>query len=244
MRNFNALILLLCMAFSANAQIQTCEFRTYDVAPDYREEVYGVLQRVLLPSSLACQVELLPTGQILINGTPTGHEQVAVVLEEIRRHQAEPTPRVTLQYWVVLGTRMAASGGETPAALDDVLDEVRAVHGPLSFRVLGNATLVTDSGMSGQASGGLRINQMAYVQGTRLQARLAISFFYTRAMPANGQIEVFQSGGGENQGIELNTSMEQGEFVVVGENSITDLLDGQSSVDGTVFYIVHWPTAN
>ena len=249
MRHFRLIILLVCMAFSAHALAQqTYEFKLYDVVPSYREEVYGVLQRVLVSNGMASAVELLPTGQILINGTPAAHQQVAVVLEEVRRHEAEPTPRVTLQYWVVLGARDMASDVDTPSALNDVLDEIRESHGPLSFRLLGNATLVTDSGMRGLASGGLQVNQLAYVQGTRLQANLEISFLYTKAMPVGdgGQVavNVFQNGGGDRQGIELNTSMDQGEFVVVGENSITDILVGQGSFDGTIFYIVHWPATN
>jgi hypothetical protein len=132
--------------------------------------------------------------------------------------------------------------------VDDVLDEIRESHGPLSFQLLGNATLVTDSGMRGQAIGGLHVNQLAYVQGTRLQAQLEISFVYTQATSviADGQVQVnmFRGGGEDRDAIELNTSMEQGEFVVVGENSITDFWDGVNSVDGTVFYIVHWPATN
>lgn len=245
MRQSKLLILLVCMAFSANA---LAEFKLYDVDPSYREEIYGALASALRPGqeySLTSAIELLPTGQILIDATSEAHQQIAAILEEIRQQEAEPTPRITLQYWVVLGARELASAAQTPTVLDDVLDEIRERHGPLSFRLLGNATLVTDSGMRGLASGGLQVNQLAYVQGTRLQAQLEISFLYTKAMSqdGNGQVNVFQAGQ-DRQGLELNTSMEQGEFVVVGENSITDIADGRGSVDGTIFYIVHWPAAN
>ncbi len=246
MRQFRLLILLVCMAFSANA---LAEFKLYDVDPSYREEAYQALARALRPGaddSLTEAIELLPTGQILIDATPEAHEQITAVLAEIRRHEAEPTPRVTLQYWVVLGAPQLEIVPDTPPVLADVLDGIREVHGDLSFRLLGNATLVTDSGMGGEAGGGLMIKQMAYVQGTRLQAQLSISFVYTKGMRqnGNGQVTVFQPGGQERQGLELNTSMEQGEFVVVGENSITGITVGPAVVDGTVFYIVHWPAAN
>lgn len=235
MRHFKLLILLVCVAFSASA---LAEFKLYDVDPSYREEVYEALAGALRPGADDSQTEaiqLLPTGQILIDATPEAHQQVAAVLEEIRRHEAEPTPRVRLQYWVILGAPELASATDTPAALDPVLEEIRQVHGPLSFRLLGNATLVTDSGMSGELAGNPMVSQMAYVQGTRLQARLGISFYYSTATPTpNGFTPQSQ------QRVTLNTSMEQGEFVVVGENSVADISDGQGAVDGTVFYIVHW----
>jgi len=244
MRHFRLLILLVCMAFSANA---LAEFKLYDVDPSYREEVYQALAGVLRPGADDSQteaIELMPTGQILIDATPEAHQQVAGVLAEIRRHEAEPTPRVTLQYWVVLGSRELQSDAETPGALDEVLGEIRGVHGPLSFRLLGNATLVTDSGMSGEVSGNLQVNQMAYVQGTRLQVRLGIGFVYTKGIRASDQVNVFQTTQQDRQGLQLNTSMEQGEFVVVGENSVTDIVDGPNAVDGTIFYIVHWSAAD
>jgi hypothetical protein len=246
MRRFKLLILLVCMALSANA---LAEFKLYEVDPSYREEVYQALAGVLRPGaddSLTNAIQLLPTGQILIDATPEAHQQVAAVLAEIRRHEAEPTPRVRLQYWVVLGARELANTADMPEALADVLGEIRDAHGPLSFGLLGNATLVTDSGMRGETSGNLRVNQLAYVQGTRLHAQLTIGFFYTRAVGRNGDApaNVFQNTTLDQQGLELNTSMEQGEFVVVGENSITDVVDGQIAVDGTIFYIVHWAAAD
>lgn len=248
MRHFKLLILLVCMAFSASA---LAEFKLYDVDPSYREEVYGALAGVLRPgqpNGLANAIELLPTGQILIDAPPEAHQQVAAVLEEIRRHEAEPTPRVELQYWVVLGTRQAGNASDTPSVLADVLDEIREAHGPLNFQMLGNASLVTDSGMEGRATGELGIFQEAYVQGARLHADLGISFQYKVTLATE------RSGGQgatlapvtqmRDQTLRINTSMEQGEFVVVGENSVTDNLFGDGEVDGTFFYIVHWPAAN
>jgi hypothetical protein len=242
---YRKIILLLCLAFSSNV---LAEFKLYDVDPSYREEVYGALLRAMVNTGMASSIELLPTGQILIDAVPETHQQVAAVLEEIRRHEAEPTPRVRLQYWVVLGTPEVPGDANTPAALEGVLDEIREVHGPLSFQLLGNATLVTDSGMGGTSSGELVIRQTAYVQGARLHAELSISFQYkvtvgVTQMGGQGQPTVPMTQM-RNQGLELNTSLEQGEFVVVGENSVTDNLFGEGEVDGTFFYIVHWPAAD
>jgi hypothetical protein len=240
MKQFRLLILLVCMAFSANAR---ADIKVYDVHPSYVDEVYDVLRNVLQSGSGANSlVQLLPSGQILVNTTPELHQQVVAVLDAIG--EAGPTPRVTLQYWVVFGAPELQNAVDTPGALDDVLDEIRGVHGPLSFSLLGNATLVTDSGMGGQTNGELNIRQMAYVQGSRLNAELNITFNYDVVVDNS---ELFDAQGNRRnfsqwtqQSISINTSMEQGEFVVVGENSISGNVAGQSDTDGTIFYIVHW----
>jgi hypothetical protein len=187
----------------------------------------------------------LPTGQILIDTTPEMHEQVVEVLDAISRYHTEPAPRVTLQYWVVLGTRDAAGATEMPPLLGGVLDEIRQMHGPLSFRVLGNASLVTESGRDGRVNGELIISQHANVQGTRLNAELMIAFSYqttSGSVPNEDGFQIMQPPQYEMQSVEIDTSMERGEFVVVGENTFRENVVGQGPVDGTVFYIVHWPT--
>lgn len=249
MRQFNLLILLVCMAFSASA---LAELRTYSVDPGNGDEIFSALASIVGQpvgnQPAAGSVARLPTGQLLIDTTPEMHQQIAAVLEEISRTSAETTPRVTLQYWVVLGTPGAASAGDTPPVLANVLDEIRQSHGPLAFRLLGNASLVTDSGMQGRTQGEFNINQLAYVQGTRLQAELNISIEYsvvTGQFPtAEGQANPFQTVQRMAQGLQLSTSLEQGEFLVVGEQSVSDDIDGQGEDGGTLFYIVHWPAAD
>ena len=247
MRRSSLLIMLVCMVFSANA---LADIKVYDVNPSYVDEVYDVLQNVIRPGpdNPNPLVQLLPSGQILVNTTPELHQQVVAVLDAIG--DADPTPRVRLQYWVLLGTDEAAGAEATPDVLDDVIRELRQAHGPLSFRLLGNASLVTDSGMDGAAQGDLTVRQTAYVQGTKLHAELMISFSYFvttgqyQVESDEGQVNPFQTREGKRQGLELNTSMEQGEFLVVGENSVNDNIDGRGQVDGTLFYIVHWPAGD
>ena len=246
MKHIRGLILLVCLAICSSALAQEeIELKIYDVASDNRDEIFSALQSIV-----GGGVQMLPNGQLLVRTTAEFHQQVATVLDAIAKSEAEPTPRVTLQYWIVLGLRPGTNDADTPAALNDVLAEIRQVHGPLSFRMLGNATLVTDSGMTGRTDGEVTINQVAYVQGERLNAHLDIRFAYTYIMPsvppADGQADVNVAPfiNERRQGVDLNTSMEQGEFVVVGENSITDNIVGLGEVDGTVFYIVHWPLAD
>jgi hypothetical protein len=222
------------------------ELKVYDVDAQYRQEVFAALRGVLEAVHGGGPVQLLPTGQLLINATPEMHEQVAAVLRAVSEYDADPVPRVTLQYWLVLGTSESAGNTDTPTMLRGVLDEIRQVHGPLSFRVLSNATLVTDSGRQGENNGGLQVHQLAYVQGTTLNVELRIGYEFqvvTGQVQGGAETNPFQTVQREYQGIQLNTSMARDEFVVVGENTIgTNIVGpGATDEDGTVFYIVHWP---
>lgn len=246
-----ASMLLSMLAFSSNA---LADLAVYDVDAKYRQEVFAALRGVLTPEGPfpTGQVQLLPSGQILIDTSPEMHEQIAAVLQAIDERQSEAAPRVTLRYWAVLGSREAASDNDTPEILSNVLDELRRVHGDLSFRVLGNATLVTESGQEGELGGEpLSVRQQTYVEGATLNAELEIRFLYRwlsgqfqprNSEEGNSQVQVnpFQTMQADTQRVELNTSMSGGEFVVVGENSIRQNTIAHGELDGTIFYIVHW----
>jgi hypothetical protein len=121
------------------------------------------------------------------------------------------------------------------------------VHGGLSFRLYGNATLVSESGQRSQISGEtLNITQLAYVLQSTLNAELTINFRYSirpsgrgsaAAFAPNNIIQSFQHE------VNLQTSLEPNEFVVVGENAIRNSAQLTDGIDGTVFYIVQWPVA-
>jgi hypothetical protein len=252
MRYLRALILLLGLAVTVGAQ---AELRTYEVDAKYRQEVFAALKAVLNPGEqhAAGRISMLPTGQLLIDTSAEMHEQVAAVLESIRNHRVEATPRVTLRYWAVLGTADssqssgAGQGTEVPEILSGVLDELRRVHGGLSFRLYGNATLVSESGQRSQIRGEtLNITQLAYVLQSTLNAELTINFRYSirpsgrgsaAAFAPNNIIQSFQHE------VNLQTSLEPNEFVVVGENAIRNSAQLTDGIDGTVFYIVQWPVA-
>jgi hypothetical protein len=222
------------------------DLRTYDVDPQYQQEIYTALRRVLDSGPPTNgKVELLPSGQILVNASAETLEQVEKVMQALRSRPAPPAPRVELQYWAVLGTRPSAAnaaaqrgpnvsvvGSRSPAdlpappdALNEVLAELIRVHGNLQFRVLGTTSLTTQSGQRGEIGGApLRVEQTTFVQGDTLNAR--IEMMLTSATP---------DGPAPNQ-VSVSTSLRRGEFIVLGQS---ELVGG--GLDGPVFFIVHWP---
>ena len=87
MTRIRALILLLGLGMTTGA---LAEMRTYDVDARYRQEVYTALRGVLSPEGAKSpegRVQLLPTGQLLIDTSAEMHAQVAAVLESIRNHR-------------------------------------------------------------------------------------------------------------------------------------------------------------
>jgi hypothetical protein len=228
-----AVCLALLFAASARADLQI-----YDVDFKYQREVYEALRGILvnnpgnaMPGSAYGRVEQLPTGQILVDAAPNTHVQIARLLEAVRARQVDVAPRVTLRYWVVLGGAAAEERDRTPDALSDVLTELERVHGDLSFRVIGTATLVTESGQEGEVDGlPLSVMQRAYVQGDTATAEIEMRLRIVQlAVYANGPMV-------QEPELTLNVTLQRGEFLVLGESTVrTD------DLDGTLFYIVHWP---
>lgn len=222
MRRFTGVAALLCLSLPAAAY---AELRAYDVDAKYRQEIYEALLGILETPPPTGRVERLPTGQLLVDTSPEVHKQIEAVLNEVAARKTTAAPQVKLRYWAVLGTPNAEDGAGVPAILRDPLDEVEAVHGALGFRVLGNATLVTESGQTGELRGyPLSVWQTTYAQGTALNADIHIEFAYGRPMHPDSQT------------VELKTTLEAGDVVVLGENTI----DG-AELNGTMFYIVNWP---
>lgn len=235
----------LAISIASNAW---ADLKTYDIDPQYQQEIYTALRRVLDsgPPTFG-KVELLPSGQILVNASPETLEQVEKVMQALRSRPAPAAPRVELQYWAVLGTRPSAAnaaaqrgpnvsvvGSRSPAdlpappdALNEVLAELIRVHGNLQFRVLGTTSLMTQSGQRGEIGGSpLHVDQTTFVQGDTLNAR--IDMVLTSTTP---------EGPAPNQ-VSVGTSLRRGEFVVLGQS---ELVGG--GLDGPVFFVVHWPEA-
>ena len=239
------LIAALTLLISSNAW---ADLKTYDVGPQYQQEVFTALNNILTPQpgqTTWGRVQLLPSGQILVNADPATLAQVDQVLAALRSRPVSTTPRVELQYWAVVGSRPAAAnaagraqvdvsvvGNRAPAnlsappsELNDVLAELKRVHGDLQFRVLGTTSLTTQSGQHGEIGGApLRVDQTTFVQGDTLNARIEMQLSSTT-----------QNGPPPNR-IEVGTSLRRGEFVVLGQS---ELVGG--GLDGPVFFIVHWP---
>jgi hypothetical protein len=232
MNGYRAIVIGLALLAATTAQ---ADLKTYDVDPQYRQEVYAALKEILsnnnpqLGTNAYGQVELLPTGQLLVNAAPAVQAQVEAVLASIRSRPVAPTPRVELRYWAVLGDRAPnAAGGRMPPALNPVLAELETLQGDLAFRVIGSAALTTDSGQPGSVSGTvLGVEQTAYAQGDTLSAELSIEVH--RIVPDEESLPAFAS-------VEVTTTLKRGEFVVLGGNELQG-----AGMQGPVFFIVNWP---
>jgi hypothetical protein len=196
-------------------------------------------------------VELLPSGQILVNADAATLEQVEKVLQAMRSRSVEATPKAELRYWAVLGTaagdRTANAPRETapqttvtvqgatnaepappPPVLNEVLAELSRVHGNLTFRILGSAAIATNSGQFGAAHGWpLSVRQTAHVEGDTLNAEISMQL---TGMAPN------TIGNSEIGDLTVRTNLRRGEFVVLGESYVV-FANGNR---GPVFYIVHW----
>jgi hypothetical protein len=225
----------LFVLLSSNAW---ADLRTYDVPPQYQQEIFVALNNVLQPQGMGGavggRVQLLPSGQIVVNAAPETLDQVEQVLQAIRARPVAAAPRVELRYWAVLGSRAAAAnppGTPTPNALGPVLAQLERVHGDLTFRVIGMAAVASDSGQNGQVEGTtMDVSQRVYVQGESLNAAINMDL---RSIGQLGTPEANVRGE-----INVQTTLRRGEFVVLGQSELVG-----AGLDGPVFFIVHWPEA-
>jgi hypothetical protein len=230
------------------ASAASAELRTYDVDFKYQQEVVQALSNILVeptasrvPGLTYGRVQLLPTGQIVVEASAETHAEIEELLAAIKARQTGATPRVTLRYWVMLGTSAdQAPGDAPPPILNDVLAELRRVHGDLKFRVLGTATLVTESGQHGEVeSQPLGAAQSIYVRGQTASAGIRLRFVEPRPVPLRvpdqpGFLQTIPDPYVGN--ISLNVTLERGEFLVLGESTVRTF-----QLNGTLFYVAHWP---
>ena len=240
--------LLAIALLSLTSSTAWAALKTYDIDPRYRTEIYEALRNILNPDAGATmgaygRVQLLPSGQILVNANDETIAQVDAVLKAMQARPVEAAPRVTLRYWAVLGARAQAGaasalGTPPPAVLNDVLAELRRLNGELTFRVIGTATAVTESGQHGEVEGmTLSIEQTAHVQGNTLNANISMELVGDAPPPPQGQQQqVFVTAGRFEIGeVNVNTTLQGGEFLVLAESHYQS-----RGLEGPVFYIVHW----
>lgn len=217
------------------------DLRTFDVPPQYQQEIFDALTNVLntpmnVPGLPSGRVQRLPSGQIVVNASQETLDQVEQVLQALRSRPVAATPRVELHYWGVLGSRAAVAnppGAAAPSALGPVLAELERLHGDLNFRVIGTTMLATESGQSGEVKGtALGVEQTTYAQGDSLNARIRMNL---NSVGQFGQLSREVSNPGE---IAVETTLHRGEFVVLAQG---ELIGG--GLDGPLFFIVHWPEA-
>jgi hypothetical protein len=224
------------------------DLRTFDVGLQHQQEVFAAIRNVLNREVVGDfnsngSASLLPNGQILVNAQPQVLAQLEQVVQAIRERPVAAAPRVMLRYWAVLGSRAAGPnnfGVAPPPVLNDVLAELKRLNGGVTFRVIGTAAVTTDSGQEGEVTADtMSVKQEAQVQGDALNAYMRINVqglmtpdASTPRIAVQGQNSPPRFPIGE---IELRTSLERGEFVVLGESQAQG-----NGLDGPVFYIVHW----
>jgi hypothetical protein len=234
---FGAIALLSLISSNAWADL-----RTFDVGLQNQQEVFAAIRNVLNPPSVGPgiqtfgSVQLLPNGQLLVNAQPQALEQLEQVIKTIRERPVASAPRVSLRYWAVLGTRAAANsanavGTAPPTVLNDVLAELKRLSGDLTFRVIGTAAVLSESGQLGEVEGmTLSVKQTAYAQGNALNATIEMHLQGRTPAPPAPEGVPFHIGT-----LTVRTALQRGEFVVLGESSLQG-----GGLDGQVFYIVHW----
>ena len=232
------LLLLAATAFADTA--------VYDLDAKNAKEIADALGRVLtaqctsgpkdtVTNQSMCKVELLPTGQLLVEAPAASQAQVAAALKAIGARTAAPTPRVTLQYWVIYGApgKPAAPDAQLPTA---VLQQLERAHSDLSFSVLDTVSLTTQPGGVGVARGGsLSIDQGTHSSGADLDLNTHLQFAPRALFPDL------------NVDLRVSVTMKRGEFVVLGERTAVEVHGepGKAEFDvrqkpGMLFFVVHW----
>jgi hypothetical protein len=186
-----------------------------------------------------CSAELLPTGQLLVEAPASSQAQVATVLKAIAARNAAPTPRVTLQYWVIYGAPGKPAGAD--AALEPlgaVVQQLERAHSELAFSLLDTTSLTTQAGSSSGAHGGsLNIDQNLRASGDNLDLAARIEFAPRPLLPDL------------NVNLNVSVTVKKGEFVVLGERTAVEIHSSDQAKDlpidirqkpGMLFFVVHW----
>jgi hypothetical protein len=226
------LVVLLLAASPAIADLQI-----HTLPRDQSREVADALKAVL-PAlchelEVECAAENLPDGQLLIEAPAGVQGQVAAVIRSIEERNAGPTPRLTLNYWVISGVRGAPDSD--PAALrplGSVLAQLERLNGELGFSVVDKRSVTSNSGGTASLAGSSwNIEQDATVIDTQLNARI----MFQLSLSANGQDP---SAVVYNQRYDAEVTLDRGEFLVLSEASASNPVQ-----DDMFFVVVHWPEA-
>lgn len=220
--NLRTTLLLTCLLAASAAE---ADIRIYDIDSLYRQEVQNALYRVLrreYPGKpFYGTVEMLPTGQLLVEAPPEGHVQIEAILAAIRARIQVPAPKMMLRYWVLSGVpgRPDNTTGNI-RMLARVLSELEDIHGELGFEVVDTVTLTSQSGGVAEMDGEhLEIVQRAYSDGQIMNAEIELEF-------ERDSIDYL---------VRAEFTIAPHEFVVLGESS-ADI----DETRGMVFYVVYW----
>lgn len=235
----SALRLLLAAAAITFCLPLSAATRVYDVDPAYREEVMGVLMRLLdVPGdpTRSGKVEVLPNGQLIVDtASEERQDEVAAIFDAIARNRPAETPSVSLRYWLIGGN--SDEGSSPPALLSGVLSELAAVHGPQTFRVLASATVTGSSGEGAYYSNPpWVIDQTASVNGERLNASIYVGLNILHEQNPNSFIVL--GGNPAQRALDVEVSFAPGQFLVLGSGAASDSEEG-----GVSAIVVQWPGA-
>jgi hypothetical protein len=233
---------LFGIAFAGSAAADTA---VYDLGPNNAKETAESINNALhaqcgQPNGTTgavistCRADLLPTGQLLVEAPANSQAKIAEVLKAIAARGAAPTPRITLQYWVISGAPGKPDAADAALKpLNPVLQQLEKLHGELGFKVEDSAMLTTQSGTRGQNGGGaFEVIENVRANGDSVNADIRLKFTrFPTAPPAQGvPFAPLQSE------LSMSTVIRRGEYLVLGESKFNT--PGES---GTLFYVMHWP---
>lgn len=229
------------------AAIARADTAVYDLDGKYAKEITAAIGNTLQArctggpaiTPMMCHVELLPTGQLLVEAPAAAQTQIAAVLKVIAARGAAPTPRVTLQYWVIYGAPgKPAAADAALKPLDAVVQQLQRAHGDLAFSLLDTTSLVTQSGSNSGAHGGsLNVSQSPRANGDDLDLSARIEFAPKPVLPDL------------NVSLDVRVTIKKGEFVVLGDRTAVEIRSGEQDKDlpvdihrapGMLFFVVHW----
>lgn len=223
--NMSFRIIMICLLLGAPAL--QAEMQLYEVNFQYRQEVYQALSAILESDQAGKenygQVEMLPTGQILVDAPEDTQKQVARVIAAIGQQDNEPPPSVTLRYWILFAGEGEAANQTNKAALktlQPVIKDLKKIYGDINFQVLDSLSLVSETGSRAHLNGHrMRVEQRVLYNQNQINATIEISYHSPRP---------------QNLGVKV--SLKRGEFLVLGESTIKT-----QENSGQMFYIVSWP---
>ncbi len=232
---------LLLIAATASA-----DTAVYDLDVSNAKAIAEALGRVLtaqcmsgpkdaLANPAICQVDLLPTGQLLVEAPAASQAQVATVLKAIAARSAKPVPQVTLQYWVLYGEpgKPDATDGSLKS-INAVLQQLKRSHDELGFSVQDTVSMTSQFG--GVSKGGpLTVNETLRPRGDDLDLVASLAF---APRPLISDLNV---------SLNVSVTIKRGEFLVLGERTAVEVHAGEKDqpVDvrqkpGMLFFVVHW----
>ena len=201
--------------------------KTYKIAPERTKEAKYALQN-LFSGLDSASVGTLRGGVMVVRYPRSFEKGIDEMMHEFSSSEAVDSQKVKMDYWVVRGYKTgSAEVGKSLVPLKEALDSIKEADGPMSFQLVEHLTSQAEMGSSVKVKG-------------MMESTLS---------PVSGKIRLglrFETDFGK---IETNTKIEDGQFLVVGQNGVKskDLRRSQgapyesvSKLEGTerLYYII------